>query len=126
MAAAFVRAEPAVVTRPLEIDFGDVQGLARFGHGRLSEASFFLLEVADRTAACRWLQSAPVTSALKTDPPPATALQVAFTREGLEALGLPREVVEEFSDEFVAGMAGEDSRSRRLGDVGANAPSQWQ
>ena len=55
MAASLVRAEPAAALRPSEIDFGDVQGLVRFGHGRLKEASFFLLEVADRAAACRWL-----------------------------------------------------------------------
>ena len=44
------------------------------------EACFLLLKVADPEAARRWLQSAPVTSALKTDPPPETAVQVAFTR----------------------------------------------
>ena len=30
-----------------------------------------------------------------------------------------------FSEEFLAGMAADASRSRRLGDVGANAPSEW-
>jgi deferrochelatase/peroxidase EfeB len=108
------------------VDFGDVQGLVRFGHGRLSEASFFLLKVADRAAAQRWLQSAPVTSAQEMDPRPDSALQVAFTREGLQALGVPSEVIQGFSDEFQSGLAGEESRSRRLGDVGANAPSGWQ
>ena len=87
-AAAAPGAEP-----PAGVDFGDLQGLVRFGHGRLSAACFLLLEVADRAAAHRWLQNAPVTSALKTDPPPDTALQVAFTREGLENLGVPEDVV---------------------------------
>jgi deferrochelatase/peroxidase EfeB len=108
-----------------EVDFGDLQGLVRFGHGKLSEACFLLLEVADREAAQRWLQNAPVTSALKTDPPPATALQVAFTRAGLQELGVPEDIFLGFSEEFVAGMAAEESRSRRLGDVDANAPSKW-
>ena len=75
--------EPSVAAGPAAVDFGDMQGLVRFGHGKLSEACFFLLEVADRDAACRWLLSAPVTSAEKTDPRPTTALQVAFTCEGL-------------------------------------------
>jgi deferrochelatase/peroxidase EfeB len=119
-AAAVPVAEP-----PSEVEFGDLQGLVRFGHGRLSEARFLLLEVADRDAAQRWLQSAPVTSALKTAPPPETALQVAFTREGLEELGVPEDIVLGFSEEFVAGMAAEEGRSRRLGDVDANAPSNW-
>lgn len=116
----------AAVTQPAEIDFADVQGLVRFGHGRLTEASFFLLEVADPEAARHWLQNAPVTSGATTDPPPDTALQVAFGREGLEALGTSPEIVQGFSDEFLGGMAAEESRSRRLGDVGANAPANWQ
>ena len=35
------------------------------------------------------------------------------------------EIIEGFSDEFIAGMAGETSRSRRLGDFGANDPCGW-
>jgi deferrochelatase/peroxidase EfeB len=107
------------------VDFGDVQGIVRFGHGRLSEASFYLLKVADRAAAQSWLQSAPVTRAQTLDPRPDTALQVAFTCEGLKALGVPPEVIEGFSEEFQSGLASEESRSRRLGDLGANAPSTW-
>ena len=114
------------MTRRPEIDFADVQGLVRFGHGRLSEASFFLLEVADAAAARRWLQDAPVTSALATDPPPDTALQVAFTRQGLDALGVSPDIVQGFAEEFIAGMASDEGRSRRLGDVGANDPSRWR
>ena len=53
-------------------------------------------------------------------------LQVAFTREGLEALGVAGDVVAGFSAEFLSGMAGEASRSRRLGDVGANSPEWWK
>ena len=36
----------------------------------------------------------------------------------------PTSVVDGFSDEFLAGMAASASRSRRLGDVGANAPGR--
>jgi hypothetical protein len=125
MVAAFVKAAPAVVAAPAGIDFADVQGIVRFGHGKLSEACFLMLQIADRAAAQRWLQNAPVTSALPVDPPPETALQIAFTRQGLEALGVEREVIEGFSDEFIAGMAGETNRSRRLGDFGTNDPSGW-
>ena len=43
-------------------------------------------------------------------------------RSGLRALGIPETVVVQFSDEFLSGMSGSESRSRRLGDEGANAP----
>ncbi|MDN5869781.1 MAG: hypothetical protein L0H73_03525 [Nitrococcus sp.] len=125
MATAFVTPQPAAQPKSPEVDFADVQGLVRFGHRQLSEASFLLLDIADCDAAKRWLQSAPVTSALMAHPPPDTALQVAFTCHGLKALGVAAEFVGQFSDPFIAGMAGEENRSRRLGDVGRNAPSAW-
>ena len=117
--------EPSVAAGPAPVDYSDLQGLVRFGHGKMSEACFFLLEVADQDAACRWLLNAPVTTAEKVDPRPTTALQVALTREGLEALGVADEVIAGFSDEFLAGMGGEANRSRRLGDLGANDPANW-
>jgi deferrochelatase/peroxidase EfeB len=107
-------------------EFDDIQAIVRFGHGRLKEAAFWLLRIADPAAAREWLGRAPVTSAESRDPPPDTALQVAITAEGLRALGLPEAVIAGFSDEFNAGMAGDESRSRRLGDVGGNAPSLWR
>ena len=108
-----------------EVDYGDVQGLVRFGHGKLTEATYALLRVKQLEAARAWLRSAPVTSAIPTNPPPTTALQVAFTADGLEALGAPAAVRAGFSPEFLSGIT-EESRSRRLGDVGANDPSLWE
>jgi deferrochelatase/peroxidase EfeB len=106
------------------VDFSDVQGLVRFGYGKMTEASYVLLRIKDAAAARRWLRAAPVMSAANMNPPPSTALQVAFTARGLVEIGMPKSVVEGFSPEFLAGMA-EESRTRRLGDIGANAPSQW-
>lgn len=108
-----------------EVDYADVQGLVRFGYKRLTQASYALLRVRDVTAARAWLRSAPITSAVTMQPPPSTAMQVAFTAAGLEALGLSPAVLASFASEFLSGMT-EASRSRRLGDVGSNAPSQWE
>lgn len=115
----------ATARRITEADFADIQGLARFGHGRLRAAEFLLLEVADAAAAREWLRAAPVTTAERLDKPPATALQLAFTAGGLRALGVDDAVVAQFPQAFLSGMAGEDSRSRRLGDTGANDPASW-
>jgi deferrochelatase/peroxidase EfeB len=108
-----------------QVELDDVQGLVRFGYKHLTEACFLLLRVKDAIAARAWLAQAPITTAVKADPPP-TALQVAFTSEGLRALDAPAELREGFSDEFVAGMASDLARARRLGDVGANDPRHWQ
>lgn len=108
-----------------EVDYADVQGLVRFGFGRLPQATYALLRVRDIAAARAWLRSAPITTAVTMQPPPSTAMQVAFTAAGLEALGVPPAVLAAFAPEFLSGMA-EPSRSRRLGDTGRNAPSQWE
>jgi deferrochelatase/peroxidase EfeB len=107
-----------------EVDYSDVQGLVRFGYGKMTEASYALLRVKDAAAAKDWLRAAPFTNAATMDPPPAAALQVAFTARGLAEIGVPAFVTAGFSPEFLAGMT-EESRTRRLGDVGTNAPSQW-
>jgi deferrochelatase/peroxidase EfeB len=105
--------------------FDDVQGLVRFGHGHLTEAAFLLLRIEDAAAARAWLAAAPVMSARDANPLPDTALQVAFTSGGLRRLGLAEDAIAGFSDEFLSGMAVEDNRSRRLGDIGDNSPSRW-
>ena len=99
----------------------------RFGYKHHTEASFLLLRVRDRDAARRWLAAVPVSTAATIEPPPDTALQVAFSGEGLRALGVADDIVDSFAAEFVAGMgSGDANRARRLGDVGANDPSRWQ
>ena len=48
---------------------------------------------------------------------------IAFTAEGLEQMGLDREVVREFPNEFREGMA---MRSGLMGDMRENHPRRWQ
>jgi deferrochelatase/peroxidase EfeB len=109
----------------MPIDPTDVQGLVRFAYKRQTEACYLLLRIRDAKAARAWCVAAPVGTAAVLKPPPAVSLQVAFTGAGLRALGVPERVVAGFSPEFLSGMAGEPSRSRRLGDVGENAPEGW-
>ena len=113
------------VTTRHDVDYGDVQGIVRFGYKLMTEASYALVHVRHVEAARAWLRSAPITTATTIDPPPSTAMQVSFTAAGLEALGISASVLASFSREFLGGMT-EDNRSRRLGDVGSNAPSQWE
>lgn len=108
------------------IDYRDVQGLLRFGYAHLPEACFLLLRIEQATAARAWLATVSITTAERLAERPPTALHIALTCEGLQALGVSTEIMAGFAPEFITGMTGEDSRSRRLGDVGANAPAQWQ
>lgn len=108
------------------VDFNDIQGIVRFGYGHLTEAAFLLLKIRDAAAARSWLAHAPVSTAEEMSSPPNTALQLAFTNAGLQSLGVPLAVMAGFSPEFLSGMTGDESRSRRLGDIGANSPQNWR
>lgn len=110
---------------PSTVEYGDVQGVIRYAFKHLTDACYLLLRITEPRCARAWLQTAPVASATEASPPPTTALQVAFSAPGLRALGVPESVVAQFSPEFVSGIAGEENRSRRLGDVGASAPQHW-
>jgi deferrochelatase/peroxidase EfeB len=116
----------AVGVPPADIAFDDIQGIVRFGYAHLTEASFTLLRIADAAAARAWLAATPVTSAKAAIPLPDTALQIAFTCEGLRRIGLGEDAITGFSAEFISGMAGQDNRSRRLGDIGDNSPALWR
>lgn len=107
-----------------EFEYDDLQGLIRFGFGNLTETCFLLLLINDPDAAKEWLKTAPITNAVKTEKRQSTALQIAFTATGLDKLGV-NGVINGFSDEFIFGMTGDSSRSRRLGDIEDNAPNCW-
>jgi deferrochelatase/peroxidase EfeB len=102
----------------------DIQGLVHSGYGSLTEACFLLLRITDRAAARAWLGVAPVTTAADRDV--TKVLQIALSVDGMRALGAAEPVIGGFSAEFLSGLAGEEGRSRRLGDVAANAPSAWR
>src|SRR6202041_2646106 len=50
-------------------------------------------------------------------------LGIAFTYQGLKALGVPQASLDSFPKEFREGMA---SRASILNDVGDNAPANWE
>jgi len=114
----------ATSAAPAQVDYGDIQGIVRFGYGKMTQAAYLLARIKNPSAARAWLRAAPVTSAETLSPPPATALQVAFTAAGLAALDVEPSIIDQFSYEFRGGMT-ESSRVRRSGDVGASAPPAW-
>jgi len=126
-------------------EYHDIQGILCSGYGSLEEACFLLLRVADPAEAKAWLAAVveepgdeklpySVTHAGHLESHQKQALQVAFTAQGLRKLGVPEDLLKEgsnhaFSREFYLGMAAEEpdteGRSRRLGDIGKNAPANW-
>jgi Dyp-type peroxidase family len=103
----------------------DVQGLVARGYGNLTAARFLLLELGEPAAARAAIGAVAATLTRGDERPEETAVQVAFTSSGLLRLGLPRDVLHLFSNEFADGMTTPHSR-RVLGDVDENAPERWE
>jgi len=115
-------------TREPPLPMADIQGIILWGYGHVPETRFLMLRVARRSPQLlAWLSALPLASAAaesKTDEPPEPLINLAFTHEGLRALGVDETLCSRFSTPFVQGSANE-YRARTNGDVADDAPSQW-
>ena len=117
-------------------NFTDIQAVILSGYGHLPHAAYLFLRLpraqgtGQTTSEARAALAATVpevTAAnLQKDESQRekTAINLAFTYDGLTALGHSEETLETFSPEFRSGMTA-DYRSRALGDVQANDPKNW-
>ncbi|HXZ16081.1 MAG TPA: hypothetical protein VEH77_08960, partial [Roseiarcus sp.] len=113
-----------------DVDSSDIQALALTAFAALTGAAYLIFRIVDAAAARRFLGALKLAAVanLQTGAEPADlaeATQCAVTAAGLRALGVAESVVQRFNPEFVEGMAGSPNRSRRLGDIGLNAPEKW-
>lgn len=111
--------DPAVA-----LELGDIQGTVLRHRPQQFHGVYLLYRVDDVAAAKAALgQVVPhVTSAADWESPRPFTLNVVFTWQGLRALGLPRDELTNFPEEFRVGMA---ARKEVLGDSGASDPSAW-
>src|SRR6266852_957622 len=122
------------------LNLKEIQGIILGGYDHLKTSRYLFLQIEDVTQVKEWL--ARISDLVRTaahwhkgpdgkPQKPQNCLNIAFTYEGLEKLGVP---TEGFSVEFCQGMAGPRNpgpqtpadRSKRLGDTGANAPQNWE
>ena len=109
-----------------DVDRPDIQAFAYTGFGSLSGAAYLFLRVVDAPSARRFLGGLRIASVEDLEQAKIVEVtQCAMTAAGLRALGVDESVIGRFNPEFVEGMAGNPNRSRRLGDIGANAPEKW-
>jgi len=106
------------------VAFEALQGIVRFGYGKLTECCFLVVTIKNADKARLWLKSAPISNAVALPEAPQTALQIAFTYEGLSNLGCAVDLLSQFSTEFKTGLDN-SARARLLGDVGDSAPEHW-
>jgi deferrochelatase/peroxidase EfeB len=88
--------------------------------------TYVLLRIDDRTAGRELVRRLhPVVGAGQpaTDPTSDAWVTVAFTYQGLKALGVTQASLDSFVPEFQQGMA---ARAADLGDVGDSSPTNWE
>lgn len=105
----------------------EIQGLVRLAFGFLSYNGYLMLKVTDPIKARAWLSAryGEVTTA-ESGKTYTRALNIAFTFQGLRALGLPDSDLGEkkWPDEFENGPA-VPARALMLGDCHKSAPENW-
>lgn len=106
------------------LERADIQGIIARGYGELKAACYVLLGVENGAAARRWLGTLADRITVAEKRPSGTALNLAFTHAGLEALGLDPHTRETFPAEFREGMTS-PHRARFLGDGGESAAERW-
>jgi len=107
------------------IEKQDIQGLVLKAYGRMCNTRYSLLRVNDAALARVWLSRLILELADGDHPAVHTCLNVAFTAEGLVAIGLSKQNLRQFSREFREGMT-ETHRRRILGDHGDSSPEHWR
>ncbi|MFF5534409.1 Dyp-type peroxidase [Streptomyces cinerochromogenes] len=109
----------------VRVEIEDVQSGALRPRPVPYQGKFIFLRVDDRHAGRALLRRLlPVTSGgLPDDLAQDAWVAVAFTYQGLRALGLPQESLDSFPRAFREGMA---ARAELIGDVGENAPAHWE
>ncbi len=117
----------APVTRD-QVEWGEVQRLVLRGYLKLPWAHFLYLRITNGSRPAPWVHGVLDEGSLAfgwgekhLDGP---AVGIAFTCDGLRALGLDDQTLEGFSPEFVEGLV-TPARSRKFHDTGASDPSRW-
>lgn len=110
----------------VRVDIDDIQSGALRPRPVPYHGKYIFLRVEDRHAGRALLRRLlPLIAAglPEVDPGQDTWVAVAFTYQGLKALGVPQESLDSFPPAFREGMA---ARADLIGDVGESAPTHWE
>ncbi len=112
--------------RDVALDLDDIQSGALHERPSPYVGQYVLLRIDDRTAGrelVRRLLTVVDHGRPSSEPRDGAWVTVAFTYQGLKALGVPKDSLDSFAPEFQQGMA---ARAVELGDVGESSPARWE
>jgi Dyp-type peroxidase family len=110
----------------ISLELDDIQSGALHERPSPYVGTYLLLRIDDRHAGrelVRRLHPVIDSSRPSSDPVRDAWVTVAFTYQGLKALGVPQDSLDSFAPEFREGMA---ARAPQLGDVGESDPANWE
>ena len=113
-------------TASLSLEHDDIQGGVLHQRPSPYVGTYLLLRIDDRRAGrelIRRLLPAVGSASASSDPAQDAWVTVAFTHQGLKALGVPKGSLDSFAPEFRQGMA---ARAAELGDRGESSPENWE
>ena len=117
---------PASGPSEVVLELDDIQSGALHERPSPYVGTYLLLRIDDRAAGrelVRRLLPLVDSGRPSADPGHDAWITVAFTYEGLEALGVPQDSLDSFTPEFREGMA---ARAAALGDIGPSSPANWE
>ncbi len=106
------------------LELSDIQGYIVRGYKHMMYSRYVLLNITDPASAKKFIleQSEHIMSVAGYSD--TNCLNIAFTAEGLRALGLKEPNIQNFTREFREGMT-TPHRQRLLGDFDSSAPTEW-
>ena len=110
----------------LSLELDDIQRGALHQRPSPYVGTYLLLRIDDRDAGrelVRRLHPVVDPAGHPSGPPRDAWVTVAFTYQGLKALGVPEDSLASFAPEFRQGMA---ARAAELGDLGESSPEHWE
>jgi Dyp-type peroxidase family len=113
-------------TEGIGLELDDIQSGALHERPSPYAGTYLLLRIDDRAAGRELVRKLiPIVDSGRplSDPVHDAWITVAFTYQGLKALGVPQESLDSFAPEFREGMA---ARAAELGDTGESSPDNWE
>lgn len=113
-------------TEPKKLNYDDIQGIILQERPTPYVGTYVLLSIDHQADGKMMLQRLldEVTSAGQWDNPHEGAwVNVGFTYQGLQKLGIPQDSLHSFDREFREGMA---ARAAKLGDINESSPEHWE
>lgn len=107
------------------LELEDIQGYVVRGYAHMQYSRYLLLHITDAKAAGAFIQKQSDAITSVTDYPEQRCLNIAFTADGIRALGLTEANMQNFTREFRERMT-TPHRQRLLGDFDSSAPDKWE